>query len=106
MAVLCSVTARAAAILEECKILDEPHAVDNIHLGLRAGADPSQDPRTRTGIGWILLKYLSLIVGVGRMALESVVDDFFIHLLVALGYNDGDLLILSDNSCSELDACC
>jgi hypothetical protein len=86
---------RASAILRECKILDEPHAVDNVHLGIRAGADPNQDPRLRTGVGWLLLKYLSLIVGVGRMLLESVVDDFFIHLLVALGYNDGDLVILS-----------
>jgi hypothetical protein len=85
---------RANAVLAECKVLDLPHAIDNVHLGLRAGADPAKDPRDRSGIGWLLLKYLSLISGTGRMNLESVVDDFLIHLLGALGYSDGDLVVL------------
>jgi hypothetical protein len=88
-------TQRAAAILEECKVIDEPHAIDHIHVGIRACADPAHDPRTRASIGWVLLKYLSLMFGVGRMQLDSVVDDFLIHLLGALGYNDGDLVVLS-----------
>ncbi len=88
-------TDRAASLLQQClPVLDVPHAADKIWLGQRVGAVPDQDPRTRSGVGWVLLKYLSLMVGQGRMKLESVVDDFLIHLLVALGYNDGDLVVL------------
>lgn len=46
-------------------------------------------------VGSVLLKYLRLIVGKDRMALESVVDDLLIHLLAAMGFNQGNLLISS-----------
>ena len=99
---LTALTSRATTILEECKILDQPHAIDHISIGVRLGANPADDPNTRSGIGWVLLKYLSLIKGSKRMRLESVVDDFLIHLLVALGYNDGDLVVLSVLSTSPI----
>jgi hypothetical protein len=63
-----------------------------------------------TGIGWILYKYLRLIHGNNPMRLESVVDDFGIHLLAALGANEGNTVILSKNhlqfrmGCPEVDA--
>ena len=46
--------------------------------------------------GWQLYKYLRLILGPDKLGLESVVDDLVIHLLAALGFNDGNLVILSD----------
>jgi hypothetical protein len=47
--------------------------------------------------GWKLYKFLRLVDGIDSMHLESVVDDFVIHLLDALGFNDGPLVVLSKN---------
>ena len=58
------------------------------------GSSKQSQPQ-RSGIGWTLMKYLSLTVGQGGMA--SATSDFFIHLLVALGYNEADLLVVSDH---------
>ncbi len=46
------------------------------------------------GLAATLIKYLRLMKGQERIVLESIVDDFLIHLLVALGYNDGRFVIL------------
>lgn len=50
-------------------------------------------------VGHKLYKYLRLISGpIGvKAGLESVVDDLVIHLLDALGFNDGPLAVLSKN---------
>jgi len=93
-------------VLESCKLIDRPHAVDVVGMvGARFGAfnddvtldlTPAQEAELleRQDVGWVLLKYLSLICGTNRMPLESVVDDFLIHLLVALGYTKGNLVVL------------
>jgi hypothetical protein len=49
-----------------------------------------------SGAGLVLWKYQQLIIGTQKMGLESVVDDFVIHLLAALDFNEGNLVILSD----------
>ncbi len=43
-----------------------------------------------------LYEYVRLIVGPSSH-LESVVDDLVIHLLTAVGFNDGNFLVLSKN---------
>jgi len=55
-------------------------------------------PVPSVGLGWTLFKYLRLLHGLEFMELESVVDDFVMHLLAALGFNDGPLLVLSRNT--------
>ena len=54
-----------------------------------------QSQPQRSGIGWTLMKYLSLTAGQSVMA--SARSDIFIHLLAALGYNEADLLVVSDH---------
>jgi hypothetical protein len=85
---------KALAVAKECAVID---ATLVERLSLQPEHESVQHMK-KFPVGWTLLKYLSLIVGSARMGLESVVDDFLIHLLVALGYNEGDLVILSDNT--------
>ena len=57
-------------------------------------------PPVLTRAGHKLFKYLRLISGPVdvRAGFDSVVDDLLIHLLDELGFNDGPLTILSNNS--------
>jgi len=77
----------ATTVAESCAVITEQSVA----------ADPWVPPADASGVGHVLLKYLRLIVGTEKMGLESVVDDFVIHLFAALGFNSGKLLILSKN---------
>src|SRR5690349_20636538 len=57
-------------------------------------------PAPRSNPGFALYKYLRLIAGESKLGLESVVDDLVIHLLTALGFNEGYFVVLSKNSSS------
>lgn len=92
---LAELTPRITSIIEECIIFDSPDGIRKTSYGLRTDANSTNDPRTRTGIGWVLLNYLSLCTGSRDIVLESVICDFLIQLLGALGYNDGDMVVLS-----------
>jgi len=58
--------------------------------------DESESKIPSAGVGRTLFKYLRLLYAPSPYSvfLESVVDDFVIHLLVALGFNEDPLLIL------------
>lgn len=46
-------------------------------------------------VGGALLKYIRFLYKARPMGMESVADDLLIHLLAAMGFNQGNLLISS-----------
>jgi len=76
----------AQSVIDSCSFIDEKSLL-------------SRDlPAPCTNPGFALYKYLRLIAGVYKVGLESVVDDLVIHLLTALGFNDGYFMVLSKNN--------
>ena len=86
----------AKSVLQQCEFLDQAMC------GFVLPWDDVEAILPSAGVGRTLFKYLRLLHAPYpyNVLLESVVDDFVVHLLVALGFNEGPLLILSKNQLS------
>ncbi len=77
----------AQSLLDSCSFIDEKSLM-SLEL-----------PAPHPAPGFALYKYLRLIANpYNKAGLESVVDDLVIHLLTALGFNDGYFMVLSKNN--------
>ena len=84
-----------ASLVDACSIIT-PEALIEPFVLPRESSDSSSPSSYFSSAAFKLYMYLRLINSQPRP--ESVVDDFVIHLLDALGFNDGPLLVLSKNN--------
>jgi hypothetical protein len=86
----CACAEKALGVSHACASID----ATVVNLASLRPDDARVQQVKQSPTGWLLLKHLSLIRGSACMELDSLGNDFLIHLMAAMGFNDGDLVIL------------